>query len=126
MPKPILPTGLTPETRAGIAAGKLLDAKIEEMLLYVEAAREGEVEGLHDLRVAVKRLREALRLFQRLAPPDGRGRVIRQVDELNDGLGRARDREVLIGHARELAEAAPGAAPALEAVVAAWAGLQRP
>ncbi len=120
MPKPILPKGLTPNTRAGKAAGKLIDAKTDEVLASVKPACAGKVEGLHDLRVAVKRLRETLRLFQRLVPVKARRRVLPRVEDLNDGLGRARDRDVLIGHARELAEAVSGAAPVLEVAVATW------
>ena len=126
MGKAILPKGLTPSTRAGKAAGKLIDAKTDEVLAYIGSACAGEIEGLHDLRVAVKRLREGLRLFQRLLPPQERRKVLPLVEELNDGLGRVRDRDVLMAHARELGEAAPGAAPALEAALAAWEEQRQP
>ncbi len=120
MPKPILPKGLQPETPVSQAAGKLIGAKTDEVLAFLEPACAGEVEGVHDLRVAVKRLRETLRLFQRLLPPKERKRVMPLVEELNDGLGRVRDRDVLLEHTRELAEAAPAARPALQAALAAW------
>jgi CHAD domain-containing protein len=120
MAKPVQPQGLTPDTLARKAAAKLVRAKVEEVLLYLEPAFAGDVEGLHSLRVAVKRLRETLRLFQRLLPPAERKRVLPLVEEVNDSLGQVRDRDVLRGHAQELAEGAPGAAPALEAALAAW------
>jgi CHAD domain-containing protein len=126
MPKPVLPKRLKPKTPAGTAAGKLIDAKTDEVLAFVEAACAGDTEGLHSLRVAVKRLRETLRLFQRLMPPRERKRVLPLMEELNDGLGRVRDRDVLIEHARELAEAAPGGRPAIEAALAAWQEQRRP
>ncbi len=121
MPKPILPQGMTPETGVGVAAGRLLGAKLKEVQVYVQPAVAGDVEGLHDLRVAVKRLRETLRLFQRCLPTRARQRVLPLVEELNDGLGQARDRDVLVGHARELAGRAPQAAAVLEAAAGAWA-----
>lgn len=126
VPKPVLPKGLKPETSVGRAAGKLIDAKTDEVLAFLEPACGGEVEGVHDLRVAVKRLRETLRLFQRLLPPRERKRVMPLVEELNDGLGRVRDRDVLTEHARELAAAAPAARPALQAALAAWEAQRGP
>lgn len=126
MPKPFLPQKLKPETSAGKAAAKLIDAKTDEVLAFLEPACSGEVEGVHDLRVSVKRLRETLRLFQRLLPPKERKQVMPLVEELNDALGRVRDRDVLMEHARELADAAPTARPALQAALAAWEQQRRP
>jgi CHAD domain-containing protein len=126
MAKPVLPQGLTPDTPARKAAAKLIGAKVDEVLLFIEPACTGEVEGVHSLRVAVKRLRETLRLFQRLLPAPERKRVMPLVEEVNDGLGRVRDRDVLMGHLRELAEAAPSAAPALQAALVAWEEQRRP
>ncbi len=70
--------------------------------------------------MAVKRLREALRLFWPVVPRPRR-RLLAQVSKLNECLGRVRDRDVLSAHARALLARAPGAGPALEPVLAAWA-----
>ena len=91
MAKPILPEKLKRRMRAGKAAAKLLEAKLREVAAYLPAALTGDVGGVHDMRVAVKRLREALRLFRRLLPRRRRERLLPLVEELNEGLGAVRD-----------------------------------
>lgn len=102
----------------------MIDAKTDEVLTFVAPALRGDLEGVHDLRVAVKRLREVLRLFWPLVPRPRR-RLMAQVSELNECLGRVRDRDVLAADARALLERAPESASALEPMLAAWAAARQ-
>lgn len=121
MPKPILPKKLSPAMRAGTAAAGILDAKAEEVAKYAKPAMEGEVDGVHDMRVAVKRLREATRIFRGLMPNRRRKRVLPLVEELNDALGRVRELDVLMADAAALAEHAPAAQGLLQELRGKWA-----
>ena len=106
--------------RTGKAAALFVEAKLEEVSLHAEAATGGDVEGIHDMRVAVKRLREALRLFRRVLPRKRRRRVMLDVEEVNDALGRVRDPDVMMAHAAWVAEQDEGAREATDAASAVW------
>lgn len=94
-----------PATRAHIApgrnasAGQAVTAYLRHQLGRLRAAdvavRRAEPQGIHDLRVAVRRIRSTLRSFRSVI---GRGRAIAVGGELrwlSDLLGEARDAEVL-------------------------------
>lgn len=124
MAKAVLPKKLTPATRIAPAAGRMIDAKTDEVQSFLAAALGGDVEGVHDLRVALRRLRETLRLFWP-AVPRPRRRLMAQVIELNECLGRVRDHDVLADHVRALLQRAPEAASTLRPVLAAWAATRQ-
>jgi CHAD domain-containing protein len=107
VPKPILPDDLRLDMRAGAAAARLIDAKLQEVRLYVGPAMTGDVDGIHDMRVAMKRLRETLRLFRKLLPRRQGEKLLPLVDQLNDALGRVRDPDVVAGHAEWLVQQDP-------------------
>jgi CHAD domain-containing protein len=121
MPKPILPSNLSAEMPVGIAAGRLLDAKRAEALQYVAPALTGDVDGIHDLRIAVKRLRETMRLLRPLFPRQRGKALLGLVEELNDGLGAVRDRDVLAEYATGLLAEAPESGEALAGLLETWA-----
>ena len=57
-------TGLDCEANAIECAAKILRARFEEVLEFRSAALDSEgIEGVHDMRVATRRLRSALRDF---------------------------------------------------------------
>ncbi len=120
MPKPILPDDVSPDMLVGKLASLLIAAKVEEVARYADAAMSGDVDGVHDMRVAVKRLREGMRVFSQLLPGKHRKRTMPMIEDLNDALGRVRDPDVMAEHARGLVEEAPEAAEAVEAVIAGW------
>lgn len=76
----------------------------------------GEIEGLHDMRVATRRLRAALEVFAPCFPRKRHRRALKRVKALADALGERRDRDVAIEFLRQFAEDAPGSD---EAAVAA-------
>jgi len=122
MAKPILPSRLQADMPVGVAAGRLLDAKRAEVLKFVEPALTGDVDGIHDLRIAVKRLRETMRLFRPLFPRRRGRELLALVDQLNDGLGAVRDRDVLGEHAEALRTEAPEAEALLTGLQGVWSG----
>ncbi len=69
----------------------------------VPDARSGDPDkGIHDLRVAVKRFREALRLFRAVLRKKTFRRHREWIEDLNDALGEVRDRDVALGQLRML------------------------
>lgn len=73
----------------------ILKSRVADLLSYWQAAAAGKVSGVHDLRVAAKRLREALRVLKPLLPKAARREVLPVVERVNDALGQVRDRDVL-------------------------------
>lgn len=55
-----------------------------------------DIEPLHDMRVATRRLRAALEVFEPCFPRKRFRSVLREVKELADALGERRDRDVTI------------------------------
>jgi CHAD domain-containing protein len=105
---------------AGRAAAAILRAQIANVREHAPAAVVGEVEGIHDLRVSVKRLRESMRLFRRLLPTRRREAMMPVVELLNDTLGQVRERDVLILDAQELASAVGDDGGLTAAAIAQW------
>jgi CHAD domain-containing protein len=92
MPGPTKVRGLGPRTPLSEAARRLVSARLGDALR--SAARlssELEPEMLHDLRVAVRRLRAALGVFDH-----GLDRLALRAKELQDALGAVRDLQVEI------------------------------
>ncbi len=89
------PKGLTADTPVGEAMVAILPPQVDTILGYEAAVRARDVEGVHDMRVATKRLREAARLFR---PAFGKARLTRHlehVEALNNALGAVRELDVL-------------------------------
>ena len=103
MAKPIQIAGLLRRTPVARTSSKVLRATLLDLLEKVPEARSGGSEkGIHDLRVAVKRFREAFRLFR----PVLRKKTFRRhrdwIEDLNDALGEVRDRDVSLAGLRKL------------------------
>jgi CHAD domain-containing protein len=93
--KPI--EGLELDTRYSEAAARILEVRAGELLAHSDGVLDmHEIENLHDMRVATRRLRAALEIF---APCLERGRyreVLKEVKAIADALGERRDRDVAI------------------------------
>lgn len=123
MPRPTLISGLSPETRLTEAARRLLAARLADVRRYEDDALAGRFteDGVHDLRVAVRRLRAPLRLFRDLGPL---ARLEREAKRLQDALGEVRDIHV---QRAWLAEAERREKPGKRAALAALrAQVERP
>ncbi len=103
MAKPVNIARLELGMRAGRAAGRVLGASIANVREHAPAAVLGDVDGIHDMRVAVKRLRETMRLFRRLLPTRRRQGMMPVVELLNDTLGAVRESDVMMLDAQQLA-----------------------
>ena len=106
MAKPIRILGLKRTTPIGRAAARVLRAVLLDLLEKMHDGRRDDPSkrGIHDLRVAVKRFREAFRLFR----PALRKKIFRKhrewIEDLNDALGEVRDRDVALSRLRKLAD----------------------
>jgi CHAD domain-containing protein len=83
---------VTSTTPLWIAARQLLDAHTREFFKYwSKVVKKLEAEDIHDLRVASRRLREALALFEPCFPGKGLTRLSRQVKQVTGLLGDLRN-----------------------------------
>lgn len=95
------------------AAHTSIRQQLGEMMENLEGTRRGEdVEALHDMRVASRRLRAALSVFAAAFPPKPFAVTEKEVAKTTDALGAVRDSDVQI----EFMEAAIAAAPESEKV----------
>lgn len=89
--------GISAATDLGTAAPALLLAKAEPLFRLEEAARGGaDMDAVHDMRVASRRLREAMRLLAPIYPGREFRRWQRRVRDITRMLGPVRDADVFI------------------------------
>ena len=105
-PRPI--TGLDPDRRLRPNARRILAVRIDEVWAYAPyVTHPGNVRQLHDMRIACKRLRYLLEIFEVAFTAD-LGPFIDQVKDLQDLLGDIHDRDVQVpmlhDHLERLAE----------------------
>lgn len=68
----------------------------QTILSHEPGSLVGDVESVHDMRVAVRRLRVALSNFAVCVPKEGRKRLQLRLENLADALGGVRDMDVMI------------------------------
>lgn len=89
--------GVSARTPLAEAAPALLLSKAEPLFALEDAARSGaDADAIHDMRVASRRLREAMRLLAPLYPPKGFRTWYRRVRRITRALGPVRDSDVFI------------------------------
>lgn len=77
-----------------------------------------DIEPLHDMRVATRRLRAALEVFAPCFPAKRHRKALKKVKALADALGERRDRDVAIEFLTGFADETPAAdAAAIEALI---------
>jgi CHAD domain-containing protein len=80
-----------------VAAAKVVSVRVEEL---AEQARDvldiADIERVHDMRVASRRLRAALEIFEPCFSKDRFKAALTEVKVLADALGERRDRDVSI------------------------------
>ena len=113
MAKPIRITGLSRRMGIARAASKVLRGILLDLLERMPKGRgeDSSKKGIHDLRVAVKRFREAFRLFRPVLKKKTFRKHREWIEDLNDALGEVRDRDVALSRLRKLT-AGPTAPPA--------------
>jgi CHAD domain-containing protein len=84
------------------AAGKILWTRFDEMMSFESRAVTGtDADAVHDMRVASRRLRAALEIFQDVFAPKQYQALRRDVKRVADALGGVRDLDVLEERLRE-------------------------
>jgi CHAD domain-containing protein len=79
------------------AAAMAVEVRAEEVFEHAAGVLDtGDIERVHDMRVATRRLRAALEIFQPCFPEKAYDQALTEVKRLADALGERRDRDVAI------------------------------
>ena len=83
-------------------AQRIIETRLREMLSFSPwVADQNNVEEIHNLRIAAKRLRYSLELF-RFGLPSGTGGLIDEVKEIQEHIGDMHDADVMIERVLEI------------------------
>jgi CHAD domain-containing protein len=89
------------------AAARAVEVRAGEVFEHAEGVLDlDDVERVHDMRVATRRLRAALEIFESCFPSKRHRKALKKVKVLADALGERRDADVEIALLEELAEEA--------------------
>ncbi|MGI9556531.1 MAG: CHAD domain-containing protein [Solirubrobacterales bacterium] len=111
--------GVSCEQPYGEAAAIVLDVRSKELEAHARGVLDTEdIERLHDMRVATRRLRASLEVFEPCFPSKAFRATLKEVKALADVLGERRDRDVAIASLRTFAQtiAAPDR-PGVESLI---------
>src|SRR4051812_29200208 len=99
------------------AAARTVQVRAAEVFEFAGAALDtNDIEGVHDMRVATRRLRAALEVYRDCFPKPEFKRELRDVKSLASALGARRDPDVAIATVKEIAAHLPAsAAPGVDA-----------
>ena len=90
------------------AARRVLLANFRRMMENAPGTRAGDdIEALHDMRVASRRLRAALAIFGKVFPRDEFRTIKKQVGDITDALGAVSDLDVQMDYLRNLRNTLP-------------------
>ena len=89
-----VPLQLTPGLRGETVLQRASHACLDHLLRNEQAGRAGDAEGIHQMRVAMRRLRAVLSTFAPLLPPEPRRWASEELRWLADVLSEARDLDV--------------------------------
>ncbi|NTX34938.1 CHAD domain-containing protein [Myxococcus sp. CA033] len=114
-PTPI--RGLGPDSELGQAARRILAGRLADVRKpEAKLSDELDDDGVHDMRVATRRLRAAIQVFR---PLGGLGKLEMEVKRLQDALGDVRDLHVQAAWLEEVAKKARREKPDTRAGIAA-------
>jgi CHAD domain-containing protein len=95
--------GLSAEDSYGAAAARIVAVRVQELADHAAGVLDvGDIERVHDMRVATRRLRAALEVFEPCFPRKRVRRSLRELEGLADALEQRRDRDVAIAVLEEL------------------------
>lgn len=100
-PEPGNERSLTASTPAGQVVLAYLRTQTVTLKSLDPMVRGDEPDSVHQMRVATRRMRSALRSFGHVIGHGGTGRLATELKWLGGVLGEARDAEVLVGHLEE-------------------------
>lgn len=79
------------------AAARVVSVRGAELAEQAQGVLDtGDIERVHDMRVATRRLRAALEIFEPCFPANSYAQALAEVKRLADALGERRDRDVAI------------------------------
>ncbi len=91
-----------------IAAAIVVETRAAEVLEHSDGVLDtAEIEAVHDMRVATRRLRAALEVFAPCFPAKQHRAILKEVKAIADALGDRRDRDVAITALERFAESIP-------------------
>jgi CHAD domain-containing protein len=111
--------GLSADDSYASAAAKIVAVRSQELADHASGVLDiGDIERVHDMRVATRRLRAALEVFEPCFPAKQHRADLGEVKALADALGERRDRDVAIAALEELSTkmAAPDR-PGIESLI---------
>ena len=114
------PVDLHPEMTFADAASVAIATRSHELFVCADRVLDTEdIERVHDMRVASRRLRAALEVFAPCFDRAEQKDLLREVKRLADALGRRRDPDVQIAGLQELRdELPPSDHPGIDLLVA--------
>ncbi len=98
MARPWKIVDLDPNENLKTCLHKIVLTRLQETFLYEQGTIKGEdIEPLHDMRVAARRLRAILRIFRECFPKKKLKKQDERLQGLIRSLGAVRERDVFIG-----------------------------
>jgi CHAD domain-containing protein len=98
--------GLSEHDPYALAGARIIAVRSRELADQAAGVLDvTDIERVHDMRVATRRLRAALEVFEPCFPPKRFRTALREVKELADALGERRDRDVTIAALDDFASA---------------------
>ena len=112
--------GLSADLAYGEVAARVVEVRCRELADHSAGVLDtSDIENVHDMRVASRRLRAALEVFMPCFPAKQAKSVLEEVKALADALGERRDPDVLLDRLATLEAALPKAnTPGIEAFAA--------
>ena len=102
-------SGLTAEEPFATAAAKIVAVRAREVADHSQGVLDvSDVESLHDMRVATRRLRAALEVFEPCFPGHEFESALAEVKAIAGALGERRDRDVTIAALDDFSEGLAG------------------
>jgi CHAD domain-containing protein len=114
--------GITPDDPMSEAGRKVLQFHFQRMLKHEPGTRLGEdIEELHDMRVATRRMRSAFRVFEPFYDPKSLRPFLKGLQRTGRALGRVRDLDVFMEKARRYLAGMPEQErPDLDPLLTVW------
>jgi CHAD domain-containing protein len=105
--------GLHAEMTFARAAGATVAVRAQELFDHAEGVLDtSDIERVHDMRVASRRLRAVLEIYAPCFPSEQFKPLLKEVKALADALGARRDPDVLLAQLERIEAALPKAAAA--------------
>ena len=126
MAKPWKIPYLNPREKLGVCLERILRTRCREIFSYEQETIKGtNIEALHDMRVATRRLQSAMKVFRNCFPQKQITYHYKRVRWLLRLLGQVRDHDVFIDTLDNYKQSLdPHDRPAIELMIARWKNLR--